>query len=292
MKFCTQCGIQAADDARFCASCGTPFADTARTASTVPGGNQPPTSPNQATPMSQPLGNAASIQPPMPVPATAGQPMDPVKKKKIVITVVAAIVVLILAFTGIGVVTARANSMKLAGASFFAKVEDNDEEFTVSVGQDDTVTLSVRDTYYDETTKIVGTLGKGSINGDSVNYSVTNLKAYRDNKDISWDDILDMSETDAKKAQSMASVVLTAPKNAAKGNMVGTWGIALNIGVFSYKIEAAANQNGSWSGKMSGAGMDAETFGGTWASQGSGSYHIHETQTYDSEFDVTLPSAR
>lgn len=205
---------------------------------------------------------------------------------------VAVVVVLALAFVGIGVMTARANSMKLAGSSFFAKVDDKDEEITVSVGQDNTVTLSARDTYYDETTKIVGTLGKGSIDGDSVSYPVANLKIYRDGKDVSWSDLFSMSESEAKKTQSMTSVMLTAPKNAAKGNMVGTWGVSLNVGVFSYKIEAVAYQGGSWSGKMSGAGMDAETFGGTWASQGDGSYHIHETQTYDSEFDVTLPSAR
>lgn len=217
---------------------------------------------------------------------------DPAKKKKVIIAVVAVVVVLALAFVGIGVMTARANSMKLAGSSFFAKVDDKDEEITVSVGQDNTVTLSARDTYYDETTKIVGTLGKGSIDGDSVSYPVANLKIYRDGKDVSWSDLFSMSESEAKKTQSMTSVMLTAPKNAAKGNMVGTWGVSLNVGVFSYKIEAVAYQGGSWSGKMSGAGMDAETFGGTWASQGDGSYHIHETQTYDSEFDVTLPSAR
>lgn len=280
MKFCTQCGNQAADNAKFCASCGSPFAEAT------------PAQPMQSAPSPVPAPAPAPIQPPMPVPAAAGQPMDPAKKKKVIITVVAVIVVLVLAIAGIGVASARANSMKLAGSSFYAKVDENDEEFTVSVDQDNTVTLSVRDTDYDETSKIVGTLGKGTINGNSVNYSVANLKAYRDNKDVSWSDILNISESEAKKAQSMASVVITAPKNAAKGNMVGTWGLTLNVGIFSYKIEAVTNQNGSWSGKMSGTGMDAETFGGTWASQGAGSYHIHETQTYDSEFDVTLPSAR
>ncbi|KFI86034.1 hypothetical protein BRUM_1473 [Bifidobacterium ruminantium] len=298
MKYCTQCGNQAADNAKFCESCGTPFA-AVQSASAAPSGNLPPMPSNRsAVPLPQPSGNvappvsAAPIQPPMPIPAAAGQPMGPAKKKKVIIAVVAVVVVLALAFVGIGVMTARANSMKLAGSSFFAKVDDKDEEITVSVGQDNTVTLSARDTYYDETTKIVGTLGKGSIDGDSVSYPVANLKIYRDGKDVSWSDLFSMSESEAKKTQSMTSVMLTAPKNAAKGNMVGTWGVSLNVGVFSYKIEAVAYQGGSWSGKMSGAGMDAETFGGTWASQGDGSYHIHETQTYDSEFDVTLPSAR
>ena len=167
MKYCTQCGNQAADNAKFCESCGTPFA-AVQSASAAPSGNLPPMPSNRsAVPLPQPSGNvaplvsAAPIQPPMPIPAAAGQPMDPAKKKKVIIAVVAVVVVLALAFVGIGVMTARANSMKLAGSSFFAKVDDKDEEITVSVGQDNTVTLSARDTYYDETTKIVGTLGKG-----------------------------------------------------------------------------------------------------------------------------------
>lgn len=60
-----------------------------------------------------------------------------------------------------------------------------------------------------------------------------------------------------------------------------------------YRNQMTMQTGGTWTGSMKSAGDDkAEQFGGTWVSQGGSTYHINETQSYNSEFDVTLPSGR
>ena len=108
----------------------------------------------------------------------------------------------------------------------------------------------------------MGTLGKGRSTGSNAQYDISNLHFYR--------------------------------KKAAKGNLIGTWGFSAKAaGLTITEMQMTMQTGGTWTGSMKSAGDDkAEQFGGTWVSQGGSTYHINETQSYNSEFDVTLPSGR
>lgn len=140
----------------------------------------------------------------------------------------------------------------------------------------------------------MGTLGKGRSTGSNAQYDISNLHFYRDGEDIGIAEFFGVDSSSIDKASTMVVATLTTPKKAAKGNLIGTWGFSAKAaGLTITEMQMTMQTGGTWTGSMKSAGDDkAEQFGGTWVSQGGSTYHINETQSYNSEFDVTLPSGR
>ena len=82
-------------------------------------------------------------------------------------------------------------------------------------------------------------------------------------------------------------VEVTAPKNAAHGNIVGTWGLSGSMLTFSAEIHIAANADGTVEAGMTAFGEEPSNATGTWTDNGNGQY----TVTFDngSPLTVTLP---
>lgn len=286
MRYCMYCGAQVTEGAKFCMSCGKSVQDTS------PAVAEPPveaTAPIPATPM------PAASTPATPMPAAsapaggayvpAGTVAAPPKKrsKGVVVGVVIAIIAVIAAVVfGLWWFLWRGDDLNPAGRytmsngyQTFELVIEDDGAFKVSdTGSSD---------------YLAGVIGEGTVDGDNVRYPLSDIKASTVNGEMTLSELIGQADPSGigTAVADAIEVEVTAPKNAAHGNIVGTWGLSGSLLTFSAEIHITANADGTVEAGMTAFGEDPSNATGTWTDNGNGQY----TVTFDngSPLTVTLP---
>lgn len=286
MRYCMYCGVQLTEGAKFCMSCGKSVQDTS------PAVAEPPveaTAPIPATPM------PAASTPATPMPAAsapaggayvpAGTVAAPPKKrsKGVVVGVVIAIIAVIAAVVfGLWWFLWRGDDLNPAGRytmsngyQTFELVIEDDGAFKVSdTGSSD---------------YLAGVIGEGTVDGDNVRYPLSDIKASTGDGEMTLSELVGQADSSGIGSAMVDAieVEVTAPKNAAHGNIVGTWGLSGSLLTFSAEIHITANADGTVEAGMTAFGEDPSNATGTWTDNGNGQY----TVTFDngSPLTVTLP---
>lgn len=286
MRYCMYCGVQLTEGAKFCMSCGKSVQDT------PPAVAEPPveaTAPIPVTPES------AASTPAMPMPAASapaggayvpvGTVAAPPKKrsKGVVAGVVIAIIAVIAAVVfGLWWFLWRGDDLNPAGRytmsngyQTFELVIEDDGAFKVSdTGSSD---------------YLAGVIGEGTVDGDNVRYPLIDIKASTGDGEMTLSELVGQADSSGIGSAMVDAieVEVTAPKNAAHGNIVGTWGLSGSLLTFSAEIHITANADGTVEAGMTAFGEDPSNATGTWTDNGNGQY----TVTFDdgSPLTVTLP---
>lgn len=286
MRYCMYCGAQVTEGAKFCMSCGKSVQDTS------PAVAEPPveaTAPIPVTPES------AASTPAMPMPAAsapAGGAYVPVgtvavppkkRSKGVVAGVVIAIVAVIAAVVfGLWWFLWRGDDLNPAGRytmsngyQTFELVIEDDGAFKVSdTGSSD---------------YLAGVIGEGTVDGDNVRYPLIDIKASTGDGEMTLAEMIGQADPSGVGSAMVDAieVEITAPKNAAHGNIVGTWGLSGSLLTFSAEIHITANADGTVEAGMTAFGEEPSNATGTWTDNGNGQY----TVTFDdgSPLTVTLP---
>ena len=136
---------------------------------------------------------------------------------------------------------------------------------------------------------LAGVIGEGTVDGDNVRYPLSDIKASTVNGEMTLSDLVGQADSSGIGSAMVDAieVEVTAPKNAAHGNIVGTWGLSGSLLTFSAEIHITANADGTVEAGMTAFGEDPSNATGTWTDNGNGQY----TVTFDngSPLTVTLP---
>ena len=136
---------------------------------------------------------------------------------------------------------------------------------------------------------LTGTIGEGTADGDNVRYPLRDISASTVNGEMTLSELIGQADPSGigSAVADAIKVEVTAPKNAAHGNIVGTWGLSGSLLTFSAEIHITANADGTVEAGMTAFGEDPSNATGTWTDNGNGQY----TVTFDdgSPLTVTLP---
>lgn len=318
MRYCTQCGAQLAEGAKFCMSCGhavqqlssepaqpvaEPGVEQIATQSAVSADTQPV--PPIMTPDAAPAPDAAPSwqQPPAPQQPPAWQaqsapqagyapaagayaPGNPPKKRSkgvVAAVVIAVIAVIAAAAFGLWWFLLRGDDTNPAGRY---SMSNGSQTFELVIEDDGAFMLTDVGGSGDY---LSGVVGEGTIDGDNVRYPLSDIAASTDNGEMTLADLIGQAD-DSGLGSALAdsiTVEITAPKNAAHGNIVGTWGLSGSLLTFSAEIHITANADGTVEAGMTAPGQDSSTATGTWTDNGDGRYTV--TFENGSPLEVTLP---
>ncbi|WP_353884529.1 zinc ribbon domain-containing protein [uncultured Bifidobacterium sp.] len=305
MRYCTQCGTQLSEGAKFCMSCGQPVQqpEAAQPAAqpAVPTDPQPAPPASNETPASD--GMPSWQQPPAPQQAPAWQaqpapqagytpegvasaPAAPSKKRSkgvVALAVIAVIAVIAAAAFGVWWFLLRGDDMNPAGRY---SMSNGNQTFELVIEDDGAFKLTDAGGSGDY---LAGVIGEGTADGDNVRYPLSDIKASTDNGEMTLADLIGQADSSGI-GSAMADAIevqVTAPKNAAHGNIVGTWGLSGSLLTFSAEIHITANADGTVEAGMTAFGEEPSNATGTWTDNGGGRY----TVTFDngSPLEVTLP---
>ena len=136
---------------------------------------------------------------------------------------------------------------------------------------------------------LAGVIGEGTVDGDNVRYPLSDIKASTGDGEMTLSELIGQADSSGIGSAMVDAieVEVTAPKNAAHGNIVGTWGLSGSLLTFSAAIHITANADGTVEAGMTAFGEEPSNATGTWADNGNGQY----TVTFDngSPLTVTLP---
>lgn len=136
---------------------------------------------------------------------------------------------------------------------------------------------------------LAGVIGEGTVDGDNVRYPLSDIKASTVNGEMTLSELVGQADSSGIGSAMVDAieVEVTAPKNAAHGNIVGTWGLSGSLLTFSAEIHITANADGTVEAGMTAFDEDPSNATGTWTDNGNGQY----TVTFDngSPLTVTLP---
>lgn len=287
MRYCMYCGVQLTEGAKFCMSCGKSVQDT------PPAVAEPPveaTAPIPVTPES------AAPTPAMPMPAASapaggayvpvGTVAAPPKKrsKGVVAGVVIAIVAVIAAVVfGLWWFLWRGDDLNPAGRY---TMSNGYQTFELVIEDDGAFKVSDTGGSGDY---LAGVIGEGTVDGDNVRYPLSDIKASTGDGEMTLSELVGQADSSGIGSAMVDAieVEVTAPKNAAHGNIVGTWGLSGSLLTFSAEIHITANADGTVEAGMTAFGEDPSNATGTWTDNGNGQY----TVTFDngSPLTVTLP---
>ena len=287
MRYCMYCGVQLTEGAKFCMSCGKSVQDT------PPAVAEPPveaTAPIPVTPES------AASTPAMPMPAAyapaggayapAGTVAAPPKKrsKGVVAGVVIAIVAVIAAVVfGLWWFLWRGDDLNPAGRY---TMSNGYQTFELVIEDDGAFKVSDTGGSGDY---LAGVIGEGTVDGDNVRYPLSDIKASTGDGEMTLSELIGQADPSGVGSAMVDAieVEVTAPKNAAHGNIVGTWGLSGSLLTFSAEVHITANADGTVEAGMTAFGEDPSNATGTWTDNGNGQY----TVTFDngSPLTVTLP---
>ena len=287
MRYCMYCGVQLTEGAKFCMSCGKSVQDT------PPAVAEPPveaTAPIPVTPES------AASTPAMPMPAASapvggayvpvGTVAAPPKKrsKGVVAGVVIAIVAVIAAVVfGLWWFLWRGDDLNPAGRY---TMSNGYQTFELVIEDDGAFKVSDTGGSGDY---LAGVIGEGTVDGDNVRYPLSDIKASTGDGEMTLSELVGQADSSGIGSAMVDAieVEVTAPKNAAHGNIVGTWGLSGSLLTFSAEIHITANADGTVEAGMTAFGEDPSNATGTWTDNGNGQY----TVTFDngSPLTVTLP---
>lgn len=287
MRYCMYCGVQLTEGAKFCMSCGKSVQDT------PPAVAEPPveaTAPIPVTPES------AAPTPAMPMPAAsapAGGAYVPVgtvavppkkRSKGVVAGVVIAIVAVIAAVVfGLWWFLWRGDDLNPAGRY---TMSNGYQTFELVIEDDGAFKVSDTGGSGDY---LAGVIGEGTVDGDNVRYPLSDIKASTGDGEMTLSELVGQADSSGIGSAMVDAieVEVTAPKNAAHGNIVGTWGLSGSLLTFSAEIHITANADGTVEAGMTAFGEDPANATGTWTDNGNGQY----TVTFDngSPLTVTLP---
>ena len=287
MRYCMYCGAQVTEGAKFCMSCGKSVQDTS------PAVAEPPveaTAPIPATPM------PAASTPATPMPAASapaggayvpvGTVAAPPKKrsKGVVAGVVIAIIAVIAAVVfGLWWFLWRGDDLNPAGRY---TMSNGYQTFELVIEDDGAFKVSDTGGSGDY---LAGVIGEGTVDGDNVRYPLSDIKASTVNGEMTLSELVGQADSSGIGSAMVDAieVEVTAPKNAAHGNIVGTWGLSGSLLTFSAEIHITANADGTVEAGMTAFGEDPSNATGTWTDNGNGQY----TVTFDngSPLTVTLP---
>ena len=287
MRYCMYCGAQVTEGAKFCMSCGKSVQDTS------PAVAEPPveaTAPIPATPM------PAASTPATPMPAASapaggayvpvGTVAAPPKKrsKGVVAGVVIAIIAVIAAVVfGLWWFLWRGDDLNPAGRY---TMSNGYQTFELVIEDDGAFKVSDTGGSGDY---LAGVIGEGTVDGDNVRYPLRDIKASTVNGEMTLSELIGQADSSGIGSAMVDAieVEVTAPKNAAHGNIVGTWGLSGSLLTFSAEIHIAANADGTVEAGMTAFGEEPSNATGTWTDNGNGQY----TVTFDngSPLTVTLP---
>lgn len=287
MRYCMYCGVQLTEGAKFCMSCGKSVQDT------PPAVAEPPveaTAPIPVTPES------AAPTPAMPMPAASapaggayvpvGTVAAPPKKrsKGVVAGVVIAIVAVIAAVVfGLWWFLWRGDDLNPAGRY---TMSNGYQTFELLIEDDGAFKVSDTGGSGDY---LAGVIGEGTVDGDNVRYPLSDIKASTGDGEMTLSELVGQADSSGIGSAMVDTieVEVTAPKNAAHGNIVGTWGLSGSLLTFSAEIHITANADGTVEAGMTAFGEDPSNATGTWTDNGNGQY----TVTFDngSPLTVTLP---
>lgn len=287
MRYCMYCGAQVTEGAKFCMSCGKSVQDTS------PAVAEPPveaTAPIPATPM------PAASTPATPMPAASapaggayvpvGTVAAPPKKrsKGVVAGVVIAIIAVIAAVVfGLWWFLWRGDDLNPAGRY---TMSNGYQTFELVIEDDGAFKVSDTGGSGDY---LAGVIGEGTVDGDNVRYPLSDINASTVNGEMTLSELVGQADSSGIGSAMVDAieVEVTAPKNAAHGNIVGTWGLSGSLLTFSAEIHITANADGTVEAGMTAFGEDPSNATGTWTDNGNGQY----TVTFDngSPLTVTLP---
>lgn len=287
MRYCMYCGVQLTEGAKFCMSCGKSVQDT------PPAVAEPPveaTAPIPVTPES------AASTPAMPMPAAsapAGGAYVPVgtvavppknRSKGVVAGVVIAIVAVIAAAVfGLWWFLWRGDDLNPAGRY---TMSNGYQTFELVIEDDGAFKVSDTGGSGDY---LAGVIGEGTVDGDNVRYPLSDIKASTGDGEMTLSELIGQADPSGVGSAMVDAieVEVTAPKNAAHGNIVGTWGLSGSLLTFSAEIHITANADGTVEAGMTAFGEEPSNATGTWTDNGNGQY----TVTFDngSPLTVTLP---
>lgn len=287
MRYCMYCGVQLTEGAKFCMSCGKSVQDT------PPAVAEPPveaTAPIPVTPES------AASTPAMPMPAASapaggayvpvGTVAAPPKKrsKGVVAGVVIAIIAVIAAVVfGLWWFLWRGDDLNPAGRY---TMSNGYQTFELVIEDDGAFKVSDTGGSGDY---LAGVIGEGTVDGDNVRYPLSDIKASTGDGEMTLSELVGQADSSGIGSAMVDAieVEVTAPKNAAHGNIVGTWGLSGSLLTFSAEIHITANADGTVEAGMTAFGEDPSNATGTWTDNGNGQY----TVTFDngSPLTVTLP---
>ena len=287
MRYCMYCGVQLTEGAKFCMSCGKSVQDT------PPAVAEPPveaTAPIPVTPES------AASTPAMPMPAASapvggayvpvGTVAAPPKKrsKGVVAGVVIAIVAVIAAVVfGLWWFLWRGDDLNPAGRY---TMSNGYQTFELVIEDDGAFKVSDTGGSGDY---LAGVIGEGTVDGDNVRYPLRDNNASTGDGEMTLSELVGQADSSGIGSAMVDAieVEVTAPKNAAHGNIVGTWGLSGSLLTFSAEIHITANADGTVEAGMTAFGEDPSNATGTWTDNGNGQY----TVTFDngSPLTVTLP---
>ncbi len=94
---------------------------------------------------------------------------------------------------------------------------------------------------------LAGVIGEGTVDGDNVRYPLSDIKASTVNGEMTLSELVGQADSSGIGSAMVDAieVEVTAPKNAAHGNIVGTWGISGSLLTFSAEIHITANADGT-----------------------------------------------
>lgn len=287
MRYCMYCGAQVTEGAKFCMSCGKSVQDTS------PAVAEPPveaTAPIPATPM------PAASTPATPMPAASapaggayvpvGTVAAPPKKrsKGVVAGVVIAIIAVIAAVVfGLWWFLWRGDDLSPVGRY---TMSNGYQTFELVIEDDGAFKVSDTGGSGDY---LAGVIGEGTVDGDNVRYPLSDIKASTGDGEMTLSELVGQADSSGIGSAMVDAieVEVTAPKNAAHGNIVGTWGLSGSLLTFSAEIHITANADGTVEAGMTAFGEEPSNATGTWTDNGNGQY----TVTFDdgSPLTVTLP---
>ena len=287
MRYCMYCGVQLTEGAKFCMSCGKSVQDT------PPAVAEPPveaTAPIPATPM------PAASTPATPMPAASapaggayvpvGTVAAPPKKrsKGVVAGVVIAIVAVIAAVVfGLWWFLWRGDDLNPAGRY---TMSNGYQTFELVIEDDGAFKVSDTGGSGDY---LAGVIGEGTVDGDNVRYPLSDIKASTGDGEMTLSELVGQADSSGIGSAMVDAieVEVTAPKNAAHGNIVGTWGLSGSLLTFSAEIHITANADGTVEAGMTAFGEDPSNATGTWTDNGNGRYTVNFDN--GSPLTVTLP---
>lgn len=287
MRYCMYCGVQLTEGAKFCMSCGKSVQDT------PPAVAEPPveaTAPIPVTPES------AASTPAMPMPAAsapAGGAYVPVgtvavppkkRSKGVVAGVVIAIVAVIAAVVfGLWWFLWRGDDLNPAGRY---TMSNGYQTFELLIEDDGAFKVSDTGGSGDY---LAGVIGEGTVDGDNVRYPLIDIKASTGDGEMTLAEMIGQADPSGVGSAMVDAieVEVTAPKNAAHGNIVGTWGLSGSLLTFSAEIHITANADGTVEAGMTAFGEEPSNATGTWTDNGNGRYTVNFDN--GSPLTVTLP---
>ena len=319
MRYCTHCGAQLSEGAKFCMSCGklvqgmpaagseppaeatapipampAPVASTPAASvpaepapAATPSWQQSPTWQTQRIPQAEQYNGQSYQYAPaggayVPVGTVAAPPKK--RSKGVVAGVVIAIVAVIAAVVfGLWWFLWRGDDLNPAGRY---TMSNGYQTFELVIEDDGAFKVSDTGGSGDY---LAGVIGEGTVDGDNVRYPLSDIKASTVNGEMTLSELIGQADPSGigTAVADAIEVEVTAPKNAAHGNIVGTWGLSGSLLTFSVEIHITANADGTVEAGMTAFGEEPSNATGTWTDNGNGQY----TVTFDdgSPLTVTLP---